>query len=80
MNDTKYLKRLDLSKQKLLINVEFRRSNVEELDIRATTRVCDQDEEDVALDLMIVKNFVRSFTTKIGDICIGFKIAQRLKD
>lgn len=44
LNDTKYLKRLDLSKQKLLINVEFRRSNVEELDIRATTRVCDQDE------------------------------------
>ena len=39
LNDTKYLKRLDLSKQKLLINVEFRRSNVEELDIRATTRV-----------------------------------------
>lgn len=38
------MKRLDLSKQKLLINVEFRRSNVEELDIRATTRVCDQDE------------------------------------
>jgi len=36
--------------------------------------------EDVALDLMIVKNFVRLFTTKIGDICIGFKIAQRPKD
>ena len=33
-----------LNDTKLLINVEFRRSNVEELDIRATTRVCDQDE------------------------------------